>query len=800
MHNLPTQPTQLLGRDGEVAAAQKLLQQPPVRLLSLLGHGGVGKTRLAIAIAESVARTFPGGVFFVDLVPLTEPDQVVAQVASTIGLRDAGDRSILARLKSALSDREMLLVLDNFEHVVPAAPQLSELLCDCPQLKLLVTSRVPLHVQWERQFPVTPLALPDLQRLPTWTKLTEYASVRLFIERAQMVQPDFQLTERNAATIAASCAALDGLPLAIELAAARVKPLSLTAIWDWLNHASARGPLQLLATSYPDLPTRHLSLRAAIDWSYRLLTEDEQALFRQLAVFAGDFSLDAAESLIESQVWGMGAAEGARQLQIFDGIASLVDKNLLTRRSEADDREDGEARYQMLQTIREFGLEQLIQTGEQHEAQRRHALLFTSLAESADREQNSPKETLWFNRLAREWDNLRAALRWLLENDPETGLRLAGSLDRFWEARDEQGEGRQWLEALLARADTAHMQPQTLAKALSAAGTMAWRHCDYRQALDWHQQSLDLYRSCGDQHGHALALNNLGVQQNNLGNVQAASECYEACIALARESSDLQAETFALVNLGILAIDLHDLQRARGVIEQGLACARRLGSERTLVAALSNLGEVLLGLGETQAARDLLRECIQRSYACELKTELAYSLEQLAGAYRAQGMLRKAAQLFGAADALREALKVPPHPSYREVYYDPMRQAMQDGLGAEAFDTAWTAGRAAPLADMIAEALADDEASAAASDSASGPSASPLPAAATHALSRRECEVATLIARGLSNREIADALVITEGTAANHVAHIMNKLDCRSRAQVAAWAVTCGLLSVPDPS
>ena len=787
-HNLPTEPTQLVGREGDLTVALECLNQPSVRLLTLLGPGGVGKTRLAVAIAELALRSFPDGVWFVDLVPLTDPDQVVPQIASALDLHDTGDQPILGRLKRALADRPVLLVLDNFEHVFSAAASLVELLRDCLGLKVLVTSRVSLQVRCEQQFPVAPLALPDLRHLPDWKKLTDYASVRLFVERARMVQPSFRLTHQNAETIAAICDALDGLPLAIELAAARVKSLSINAIWDWLSPSSPRRPLQILAASYSDVHDRQLSLRAAIDWSYRLLSAEEQTLFRQLSIFAGDFSLEAAELLSENEGWVEGAPSGSRQLRIFDDIASLVDKSLLLRKPEAEDGGAGEARYQMLQTIREFGREQLFGSGELPSVQRRHAFLFTTLAEDAEREQNGPAQTIWFNRLSREWDNLRAALRWCLDNDPETGLRLAGSLDHFWEARDESGEGRQWLEAMLARAKNA--RPEVLAKAFSAAGTTAWRRADYRQAMEWHRQSLELYRSCGDQRGCALALNHLGVQHINLGNPEAAAECYEECVKISREIGDAEVETFGLINLGILALNRHELDRARCVLEEALALARRLESERILVYVLHNLGEVMLGLGETQAALDLQRECVQRCYNFDHKTELAYSLEELAGVYQKQGMLRKASQLFGAADALREFLKVPPNPVYRQQFYEPTLQALRDALGAKAFAAAWSAGRASPLEEAVADALADPE-----PDQPGG--AQPSAAAHTHPLSRREREVAALIAQGMSNREIAEALVITEGTAANHVAHIMNKLGCHSRAQIASWAAARGLVSAP---
>lgn len=790
MHNLPAQPTQLLGREHDIAAARELLQSSPVRLLTLLGHGGVGKTRLAIALAESVAESFPGGVVFVDLAPLAEADQVGVQIASTLGLHDSGDCSIPARLQSALHDRAMLLLLDNFEHVAPAATLLAGLLGSCPQVKILVTSRVPLQMRWEYQCPVTPLAVPDLQQAPSWTEVAQYAAVRLFVERARMVQPDFHVTERNAAIIAAICAALDGLPLAIELAAARVKSLSLAAIRDWLSDTTARRPLQLLATSCPDLPARHLSLRAAIDWSYRLLTANEQAIFRQLSVFAGSFSLEAAELLIEHQDAVGDGLEEERNLQIFDVIASLVDKNLLMRRPETGASEEREARYQMLQTIRDFGLEQLVLTDELRDVQRRHAYLFATLAEGAEREQNGPTETIWFNRLAGEWDNLRAALNWCLDNDPGTGLRLAGSLDRFWEAHDEVGEGRQWLEALLSRAGSAG--PEVLAKALSAAGTMAWRRCDFSRAIEWHRQSLDLYRSCDDQHGYVLALNNLGVQYSNLGEAHTAAAYYEECITRSRAIHDAQAEIVGLTNLGILAMDRRELHRARDLFQEALVRARALGSDRSLASVLNNLGEVSLGLGDIQAARACQRECIQRTYDCGLKVQLAFSLEGIAGVYRAMDMSQKAARLVGAADSLRETLKVPVNPAYRQGYYDAMCQAIQNTLGASAFAAARSAGRAAPLADIVAEALADGN--------EQPPAAGTHSSAATAAgcLSAREREVAALVARGQSNREIAGTLVITEGTAANHIAHIMNKLDCRSRAQIAAWAVRHGLLSAPE--
>src|SRR5215469_4197256 len=432
---LPTSLTPLVGREQEIAAVCALLWRPEVRLVTLTGTGGVGKTRLALEVAAAMNAAFADGICFVTLAALTDPELVLPTIAQSLGVREQGSRPLLDSLKDHLREQQLLLVLDNFEQVARAAPVVADLLAATPRLHVLVTSRASLHLSGEHEFVVPPLALPDVQNLPPFERLTEYESTRLFTERARAVQSGFALTEENAAAVAAICQQVDGLPLTIELAAGRTKLFSPQALLPRL-----KSRLKLLVGGARDRPLRQQTLRGTIAWSYSLLEEDEKILFRRLAVFVGGCTLEAAEAVCN--------AHADLEIDVLDAVTGLVDKSLLGQETQAD----GEPRLLMLETIREYALERLEASGEAEAVRRQHATFFLQEVMEAEPKIRSAEEARWRKRLEVEQDNLRAALGFTLESqEAEMGLQLAGALLPFWRVSSQDREGRSWCELVLAQ-------------------------------------------------------------------------------------------------------------------------------------------------------------------------------------------------------------------------------------------------------------------------------------------------------------------------------------------------------------
>lgn len=792
------------------------LRIPETRLVTITGPPGVGKTRLALEVASRLLHEFEHGAFWVDLVPINDPALVPYTVARVLGIWQSSSiaadhaRPLLDRLREYLQSKQLLLLLDNFEHVIGAATELAALLESCPNLKILATSREPLKVRWEREVPLAPLPLPDLLHLPTVETLAEYPAIRLFVERARAVRPDFVLNEHNARTVAEICSRLDGLPLAIELAAPFLRVLSEAALLKRLHHR-----LRLLRGTLRDLPVRHQTLRAAIAWSYELLDPAEQLLFRRLSVFAGGSTLEAAAEVCQLNNPETG---------LLDDVAALASKALL-RRADGD---DVVPRFSMLDSIREFGLEKLVETSELEEAQRRHAAYFLALAKRAEPECLGPDQATWLDRLEQEHNNFRAALHWSIRRaDAETALRLAGTLTWFWNVRCHWTEGCVWLERGLSI--TAGVAPSVRAKALFGAGFLAAQLYDISRANGLLEASLALYTDLGDEQGCTDALYGLGYLAYLQRDHQGAASALNNSLAIARRlgderrtattlymlgSSAFNQEKFELATgflqesralshktghirtaanslrlLGYIALVDGSLAKAGTFLSESLALFRAIGDRRGTADDLHTLGWVAVRQGNYRRAVDLLEESLVICLELDDKPDLIEGLEAVTDLAIRCGRMEQAALLLGGTEALREATGFPPSPlSHDEIQR--RKAVIQSALGAQAVAEPQTGDQTSSLDGIIEQALKVLHSPLLTTDAASTRKS-------RRALSRREREVANLIARGLSNREIAAALFVGERTAEFHVQGILNKLGLRSRVQIAAWAMQPGRAATP---
>ena len=594
--NIPVQRTGFVGREKEVAAAKEMLLRPDVRLVTVTGPGGIGKTRLGVEVASGLAERFPGGVHFVPLSALRDAGLIASVIVQTLGIRETGGQSPLETLQKYLQEPSrgpMLLLLDNFEHVIAAAPAVAELLAMAPQLKILVTSRAALHVYGEHEFPVPPLALPDAQTARAPEALGQFPAVALFVQRAAAVKPDFELNRENATAVVEICARLDGLPLAIELAAARVKVLSPSAMRTRLA-----SRLQLLTGGARDLPQRQQTLRSAIDWSYDLLSAAEQKLFCRLAVFVGGCTLEGVEAVCDTK--------GDLNLDLLDGTESLVDKSLLQRVEQAN----GESRFVMLETIREYALEKLQANGEDKLTKRAHAAYCLVLAEEEATEQSGAERAEWHDRFALEHDNFRAALQWLAESgDADWGLRLGTALFRFWEGCEYFAEGRDSLERLL-KIPKAAPPSRARARALFSAGVLAGEQGDYDASDALMGESLDVARKLGDTQGVAVSLNARAVNARDRGNLVMAHALFDESLLLWKELGDRKAVARALSNLAIVVNSQGDYSRARELYAECLAIFEALGDRTGVAWSLNHQGDAAREQGDVADARNLYQQAL----------------------------------------------------------------------------------------------------------------------------------------------------------------------------------------------
>jgi predicted ATPase/class 3 adenylate cyclase/DNA-binding CsgD family transcriptional regulator len=843
-HNLPVQPTPLIGREREVAAVQQLLLREDVRLLTLTGPGGIGKTRLGLQVAAELSDHFTDGIYFVNLAPISDVELVVPTIAQTLGVKESTTRSMLEQLQAFLQEKLLLLVLDNFEQVLSAASRLSDLLARCSHLKLLVTSRAMLHLSAEHEFAVPPLALPDLKHLPDLVTLSQYEAVALFIARAQALKPDFQVSNANAPAVAAICARLDGLPLAIELAAARIKLLPPPALLARLDQR-----LAVLTSGVRDAPARQQTLRKTIEWSYHLLDTDEQRLFRRLSVFVGGYTLQAIEAVCAA------LDNQTPAVSVLDGAASLIDKSLLRQ----TEQEAEEPLFVMLETIREYGREALEASGEAEVTHQTHAAYYLALAEAAELAWHGPQQVVWFARLEKAHDNLRAAMNWLLERgEAEMALRLGTALWWFWYAQEHRHEGWNLLERALA--SSGGVAVPLRARALWAAGSLAGSlgHVERGEVLC--QESLALFREIGDTQGMgdatfhlahvafarwdlaaarslfeeslvflretgdktltAWALNALALVILYQGEYARVHPLAEQAVEIFREVGDITGVAISLMTVALVVFWQGDLVRAQTLAEEALARASETGITSAKALALAIGGEITLAQGETTTARLLIekshtlwqevenqgmlawmrsllgmvlavqgdhtaaRTVYEESLLGDLAVvNIAPTLEGLAVVVAAQGETTWAVRLLAAAAALRDSLGTPLPPVYRADYERSVAAACAQ-LDEQTFAVAWAEGRGMTWEQALA---------------ARGPVTIPSetrptppaksPPTSPFGLTVREVEVLRLLAQGLTDAQIAEQLIISPRTVNTHLKAIYGKIQVSSRSAATRYAL-----------
>jgi predicted ATPase/DNA-binding CsgD family transcriptional regulator len=783
--SLPKPRSSLIGREADVAIVLALLRAATTRLVTLTGPGGVGKSRLALCVAELAAADFPDGVWFVSLAPVQDERFVASAVAQALGVRDTRSRADEDVVAAFLREKQALLVLDNFEHLLDGAPWLADLLAACDRLRVLVTSRAILRLSVACASPVSALAVPD-PTAATAERVGAAAAVRLFVARARAAHAEFNLTDANAADTAVVCRELDGLPLAIELAAARVRHLPLATLRAILTETNGGAPFRILANGPRDAPVRQRTLRDTIAWSHRLLSPEEQALFRTLAVFAG-FTLEAAEAVAGPVVEkSRGRADApTSSVPVFDLLSSLIDKSLVRLSVTADGGPDAAAqRYEMLETIREFALERLVANGEEAATRERHAAWYLTLAETAAPRVEGPDAERWLRRLALEWPNLRAAAHWALgREEPALVLRLSCALQNAVNGLGlgDPREARRWLDAALAMGDRSDVALRI--DALTSAAVLAGVEGDLARAEALAEQALALAQGHGEQPGKADALHALGLTASFRGDLDRMEVLFARSLELRRACGDKAGTGHVLGFLADASLWRGDSGRAAALAEEARGLLAETGHQAYTTRLLGTLGAIALARRDAARATQLYRDYLSRAASFGHARYVADALAGLAGVALFGGETEGAVRLLGAAAAQLETVGA--RAMVHHVQYERVLAAARALLPDPPFAAAWAAGQALGRDEAVAAGLAIETKSAPATKPAASDAAGLTP---------RELEVLRLLVGGLSDKEIGEVLFISPRTASKHVENILAKCGVANRAEAVVFALLTGLV------
>lgn len=685
-HNLPSQMTSFIGRRSQIDAITSLIEG--TRLLTLTGPGGTGKTRLCLAAGAELLDDFKDGVFFVPLGPISDAGLVVPTIAQTVGVKEAGTKAIEEMLHEHLSEKQLLLLLDNFEQILPAAASVSRLLAAAPKVKAIVTSRAVLHLAGEQEYPVPPMALPDYHNLPSLAALSQYEAVALFIQRASAVLPGFEVTNENAPAVAEICYRLDGLPLAIELAAARVKILAPQAILERLNKS-----LTLLTGGAADLPARQQTLRNAIAWSYDLLSDSERSFFRRLSVFVGGFTFESVDAVCNSA--------GELEMDTLDALASLGDKSLIKSRENS--------RFLMLATLRDFGMEELASDPDYEVIHENHATYFSEFTQEAAKHFMTPAQAEWMDRIEQEHDNIRAALRWSIERDRASlGLRIGYAIWRFWQFRGHLSEGRRWMSELLELA-SAQARDLSRAQGLSAIGSLVYWQNDFEATRGYYEESLELFRELGEESGIAESLYNLGYLVGLEGDRPEAIRLYEECLSMYLKLGDQSMAAYAEMSIGMIHGLDRNLEAARPFVEKSLQFFRHSGDGFGLYNTVGMMSEIHAGTGLYDESISEAREALEIAVRIGDLSGIGILLEYMTVPILAIGFALRAVILGGAAEGIKKRLEGGPPASLMQIE-DP-RISARDSLSEDEIEAAWQRGFQMSTEEAVAYGLADEDAS-----------------------------------------------------------------------------------------